>query len=103
MSIQVDKPQPGFFWTRLVKGGPKVGARIWEGRDVFGLPVMLAEVNGKPADAAEVWNYNANHRITEAEYRFLVADTAHAVAHRPDDPKATPDLPIDPLRCPIPF
>lgn len=93
-ATRVDQPQAGFYWTRLVRGGPKVGVRIWSEPDAFGLPTWRAEIDGKPADANEAWNHNAHRRITEAEYRFLVADAAHARAHRPDDPKATPELPV---------
>lgn len=93
---RIDQPEAGFFWTRLVKGGPKVGVRIWLEKSSAPDRVAdwRAEIDGKPADANEAWNHNAHRRITEAEYRFLVADSAHAKAHRPDDPRATPDLPV---------
>lgn len=101
--LQVDQPRPCFLWVRLVRGASMVGARIWQDKDAFGLTVMRAEINGRPCDAAELWNLHGHRQIDEAEFNFLMADSAHAKAHRPDDPKATPDQPINLLRAPPPF
>lgn len=93
----IDQPQAGFFWTRLTRGGPKVPVRIWQDGDSL---EWLAEVDGRPANAPDTWNVCAGHRIDEAEYRFMVADSRHAKAFRPNDPKATPTIPINPSRIP---
>lgn len=49
-SRAIDKPEPGFFRLRRVKGGPFVAGRITR---MFGQ--LYAEVNGAPASVEDVW------------------------------------------------
>lgn len=73
---RIDQPRAGFFLVRLVKGGPRVPARIVED---FGL--FSAEIDGKPCGAADsdplkadgvmrVWHYGTE--IERTEYRTLL-------------------------------
>src|SRR5574337_808244 len=89
--------EAGYYWTRLVRGGPKVPVRIWQDNDSL---EWLAEVDGHGAKVVPIWNFCCGNPIDEAEYRFMVADSRHAKAFRPNDPKATPTVPIDARRIP---
>lgn len=96
-------PVVGFYRRRLVRGGPWVPAKIWWDRGdtdpetghQMSDDVLRCVVNGKVVDPYEHWLWIGGNPITEAEYKFMVDDAAHARAHRPDDPKAKPDAPID--------
>lgn len=105
-------PQPGFFLTRLVKGGPLMPARIWRpcvctvngGEDgaehdwqptCDRNPPLAAEVNGQPHDVDRVWM--SRDVITEAEYRYLMDTAAWDRANDPTAPMANPAQPINPL------
>ena len=99
-----DTPVPGFYWTRLVRGGPKVPVRIWlddncrdpdTGEPMDRPPMMRATRGGKEVDLSQVWPYCAKHCINAAEYLFLEADAKHAQRYRPDEPEARPDEPVD--------
>lgn len=111
MTHRVDRPIPGWYRRRLVKGGPWVGARIW-----FGPPfdpvtrepldrshALRCEVNGEQVDVYDAWTWLAGEPITETEFRYLEALREHAIAHEPDLPAANPRRRIDPLRTPLPF
>lgn len=100
-AIVVDRPQPGYYKRRLVKGGPWVAVRIWieEERDEDGELLcdqkLLCLVDGKEADAYEQWPWVAGRAIPEHEYRFMVDDAAWCRKFAPDDPKANPTKPIN--------
>jgi hypothetical protein len=49
-SREIDKPEPGLFSMRLVKGGPPVAAEI-----AAKLGALTATINGQPADVEHVW------------------------------------------------
>ncbi len=101
--IDINEPKPGFYRRRLVRGGPWVPALIfWEYGDVddesghkLSDDVLHCYVNGQKRNPYTEWVFLGGQPITEAEYRFMVDDAAHARAHRQSDPKATPDQPID--------
>lgn len=102
-------PQPGFFAVRMVKGGPRVAARIvrsvatdpMTGETLDRSPVTWAEIAGKPVEVDRVWMFG--EVIDEAEYRRLTAVAEWARYFSPDDPAAAPDQRIDHLSTPIPF
>ena len=101
--ININEPQEGFYRRRLVRGGPWVPARIWweygevdqESGHKMDDDVLHCLVNGRRRDPYREWLWLAKEPITEAEFNFMVDDAAHAKAHRPNDPKATPGKPID--------
>ncbi len=56
-------PQPGFFRKRLSRGGAYVPVAIWEHEGQ-----IVALVDGKQADANEIWTYVCQHPISEQHY-----------------------------------
>lgn len=104
-----DLPQCGYYKRKLIKGGPYVSARVWreceidvETAESTERDVLLCEVNGFRRDPHSEWMRLATQPITEEEYRFEVADCAHARRYRPDDPKAQPHKKINLLATPAP-
>ena len=101
--IDINEPEEGFYKRRLVRNGAWVPARIWwvrgeideESGHQMSDDVLHCIVNGRKRDPYKEWIWLAKHRITEADYNFMVDDAAHAQAHRPDDPKAKPHKPAD--------
>lgn len=110
-------PEPGYYATRLVKGGPRVAVRIWfgsaiiDGEEQDRAPGWYCEIDGAttwserdkdtgyecsvPFDAGRVWPFCAKDRIDEGEYRYLLAMATHAKEHETDHPAATPRERID--------
>ena len=74
---QIDKPEPGLFRMTLCRGGPPVGARIFNG-----LTGLSATINGQPAEVEHVWTSGAF--IEREEWERLDAN-------RPADPA----VPVD--------
>lgn len=105
---------PRFYRGRLAKAGPFIGIKVF-----FGPPV----VDGDELDRSPRWQVLVDTETTaravimfgeaglpvevdgvtvrnlepttEADYRFLVADSAHAKEYRPADPKASPRQAVD--------
>jgi hypothetical protein len=116
-SVPAWPPVPGFYATALVKGGPRVAIRIWYGLPIIGDeeqdrgPRWNVSVDGRTDrwerdegniyrcrvafDVDRFWPYCAREPITEAEYRFLVADAEWTREHAPNHPKARPHKPVD--------
>lgn len=100
---RVDQPQPGYYKTKLVRGGPWVPARIWweppldpvTGELLDRPPMLLAERAGKPVDPYELWPHVAGREISEAEYRYLVDDAAWCQEWAPHEPQARPRERVD--------
>lgn len=122
--VDLNDPQPGYYKRRLAKGGVEVPARIWwewgdretcaacgglmgnihvgpcrecdgEGTVLMSDDILRCTINGEDRDPFEEWSWLAGHPITEAEYKYLMADAEHAREYRPDDPKANPRKPVD--------
>ena len=110
-----DTPRPGFFTTRLIRGGPRVPARMYLGcpmvpsDDTDAGPIdwchatdrcrhLQAEVDGKPASIYRVWP--GAGPITAADFAFLSADAAWERENQPSGPKANPHDPVDWLTMP---
>lgn len=107
---RVDTPAAGFYQMRLVKGGIFVGVRIWRG---FGLQDGIETDLGKSPEHIErgyhwrclidgveqhiwkAWPQCSGDEITEAEYRFLLAQRQHATQYQPDSPFANPRKKVD--------
>lgn len=115
-SVGIWPPVPGYYATRLVRGGPKVSVRIWYGQAVLEGEVQdrgydwRCEIDGTtdreerddtgyrcrvPLDVTRVWPWCAREPITHAEYLYLKAMAAHAKAHNPMHPAAAPRERID--------
>lgn len=109
---RIDRPQPGYWAVRLSKGGVEVAACIrWERTErepaepdnlMERSPILTARINGEIVPLDAVW-LRRGREISEAEYKFLVADRAWARAHAPTLPEAEPTQPVDLLTVKPPF
>ena len=66
-SRRIDQPEPGLFKMQLVARGPYVAARI-ERR----LGILVATINGVPADVDYVWT--SGDFVSDEQYEILLAD-----------------------------
>lgn len=114
----IDRPRPGYWAVRVRKGAVEVGARIyWTACPHCAAtiepesfppnvsersPTLAAEINGEPATLDEVW-LRRGRPLSEADYRFLLADRAWAAQHAPADPAANPREPVNWLTAPLPL
>lgn len=115
----IDAPVAGYYSTRLVRGGLRVGVRIWFGQPIIDgelqdrSPRWCCEVDGRtcradydddgnylgrvPLDPIldDVWSHCCDTPISEREFRFLAR--RREWAHEFDDthPAANPRRPID--------
>ena len=88
-------PQPGYFATRLVRGGIEVAARIWvvdgdrcpETGELMSDQEVFAELDGERTDPWRLWERTRGATIDEGRYRYLVAKRDAA---RRGDPELTP-------------
>lgn len=84
----VDEAQSGFFRKRTSRAGPFVPVALWHTDNG-----MVAIVDGKAADASEIWSFVCPHPITEAAYHERVktgkwADEDVAIAASLEPPPA---------------
>lgn len=106
----IERPETGYFVTRLVRGGPEVPARIWrpcactvnggddqqchDWRDTCDrYPHLQGEIDGTYADLWRVWT--GGRRTTESHWRYMTDVARWAETHAPQDPTANPKQPID--------
>lgn len=95
--VYEDSPQPGFYRTRNVKGGPWLPVIVWreppeidEVGDLMSDEVLLCMIDGKPANPYDRWLVFARNPISAEEYFALFAASSA--------PGAPPtNLPVDPL------
>jgi hypothetical protein len=101
-ALLVDRPVPGFYKLRFVRGGPWVPVRIYMGQapdpddgELRGMHTMRAMVDGKDMDPLWAWTACAGHPIAEHDYRYMRAMTTHAKTFEPDMPEANPRQAVD--------
>lgn len=85
-------PQCGFYRRRLFKDGPFVPVAIWKQDGEF-----VAVVDGKTADAADIWTWVCDKPITEAEYHKVMNGEGWS-----DEPRAATvpsNMPSDPFEA----
>jgi hypothetical protein len=107
---KINDPQPGHWMVRLVRDGPEVPAKIERidhepGNPANKLdtgPVMFALIAGEPVDPLAIW-HSRGRPIDAVEYAYQLADYLWCRDHAPDEPKANPRAPIDPLSGKLPF
>jgi hypothetical protein len=99
----------GWFKTRLVRGGPWVGARIWLERTVDAVTgellsdeILCCDINGQPCDPEDKWTWLAGHPILESEYDYLQKLGGFAKAYDKREPLARPNAPTDLMQVPPP-
>jgi hypothetical protein len=108
-SRRIDRPEPGFFRMRLVRGGVFVGARIYRPCPMHPETCealdrwfdLEAEIDGEPADVLRVWE--SGDPITPAEFAYLDARGAWARRVVPDHPFANPRRPVTWAEIPVLF
>lgn len=109
---RIDIIEAGWYWTRQVRGGPRMAARIWWGFPTWMTeeettdrqPAWNAEVDGQPHDDVDgLWVWVADKKIDQAEYDYLLARSHHARTWDPSMPEADPKKPIDLNRAKPPF
>ncbi len=103
MTRIINKPIPGFFKMRLVKGGPWVPALIYRPcplelhpetfQWIDRWPHLKAEIDGMPVSVDRIWT--SGRIIPVAEYLYLTADRAWVRQYAPDLPEARPKEAID--------
>jgi len=76
-------PQPGYYRKRAHKGGPWLPVAIWE-KD----GELVATVDGKPVDPAEIWTWVADKPVAYEEFRERM-DTGRWPGEAPE-PQPTP-------------
>lgn len=107
--IHMNDVHPGWFKTRLVRGGPWVGARIWLERTVdeatgelLSDEILCCDIDGKPCDPLDKWTWIAGHPIPQQEYDYLVNLKRFAQSHDPREPLAKPTKATDLMQVPPP-
>lgn len=95
--VRAGVPEPGFYRTRLVQGGPFVPARIWivrtmcpATREPMADDVYHAIAAGRPVSVWNVWPWWGKSPISRADYDHMEAVRTWATAHAPNDPAARP-------------
>lgn len=106
----IGDPQPGFYRTRLIRGGIMVPVRFWygppivDGEELDRSYRLNVEVNGRTdfvtedgtrelLDPFEVWPFC--QPITQREYQFMHQRIDWAQRYEPGHPAANPTTPID--------
>lgn len=97
------EPRAGYFKTRLVRGGPKAGVRLFYGppRDPHTGEEMdrswrwQAEVNGQREELDRVWPGCMREEIDKTEYNYLSRTQKHALSTDPYNPLASPKKAVD--------
>jgi hypothetical protein len=109
----MERPQCGWFLLRLTRGAVEVAASIQYERtehepdcpeNRMDRPsVLTGRINGEVCDWREIW-HSRTKEITEADYKFLLAERAWALKYAPNDPAAAdPHKPLDLRSAPMPF
>ena len=104
MAPRVDRPMPGYFKRRLIRGGVWVPVLVfrpcpidlepetWGWIDRW--PTLLAYTDGRQiVDAYNVWT--SLRPITQHEYEYLLSVNQWAREHAPEEPQAQPHKAVD--------
>lgn len=102
VDLLVDRPIPGWYRRRLVRGGPWVPVLIyWRcpmGEDCLPLdrsPVLLCQVAGEDADPYAQWSHVAGNPISAIDYEVMVRQRAWDIRYDPASPAANPKVRVD--------
>ena len=93
MTPVISKPERGYFTLCRRRGAYPLAVSIQPYGEEFS--ALVAEVGGEVEDLFATWEKCYGNRITESEYRFMLADATHCKIHEPDAPEANPFEPID--------
>jgi hypothetical protein len=104
VTMNIDQPQPGYYRTRQVRGGPWMPVVIrfevspdpdFPDNPMDRGPVWSCEVGGEYADAFEIWPYVHQEPISKSEFSYMIAANAWADEYAPLSPEANPRATID--------
>lgn len=112
MTARIDIPEVGFYWTRFVRGGPRIPARIWRpcwctvngGDDQAEhewqptcdrYPRLRCLVGERERNALLAWPSLIGRELPESEFRYLIAATRWEQTYAPHMPLANPTRPVD--------
>lgn len=101
ISVIADKPQPGFYFRRYVRNGPRlpVAIHLVNHLDRHGDPICDPTIEcfleGEEVDADRVWPNCAKHAITKEEHDHLISDRAWLVKYDPNGPETDPGVPVN--------
>ena len=116
-AVDLNRPEPGLYRTRLVKDGPWVPVEIarlccctvngtawsvehtWEPSCDRYSHVLRCTVDGRVDDVWRYWPHIARHRLTREDFDLLVATIAHERRHLPGSPYHNPRQPADLARA----
>ena len=100
----INRPEPGYWLTRLVRGGIEVPAAIIRhhttaepgepGNPMERSPFLAAHLNGEVVHLHQVWE-RRGREITSAEYEYRLRVKTWATAHAPEAPEANADRQMD--------
>lgn len=89
VTIRDGEPMPGYYRTKLVRGGPWVPARIWIERE-FGEDgeqvnpdVARCLIGDVEADAVQKWAWLSGHPVTLEDYKKMRAQENQLPATQP--------------------
>ena len=94
---RVDRPEPGYFELRLVRGGPLVGARIVH-EDGLWSAWIDGELADEPAPQPSLAVFRIWHGGSSCDrsiYDFRLAVKSWAMANDPSHPSMQPNAVID--------
>ena len=107
--VSPNEPECGWWLVKYGRYTAEVPAAIWSSPyepDTDNLldtgPILVAQIAGQDVDPVLVWTMR-KRPITEAEYKFRVADQAWLKQARPDDPKSNPRQRVDLKTMAAPF
>jgi hypothetical protein len=102
VTVPLWPPLPGHYRMRLVKSGPWVPVRVFQGfgadpdgGEPRGMWTWRAERRGVEVHIDQVWPSCAGEPISESEYQFLLARADYAMKHDNSLPDATPRQAVD--------
>jgi hypothetical protein len=108
----IGRPLPGYWAVRLRSRAVEVGARIYwhqtthepgeAQNEMERSRILSAEINGERVNPQDLWE-RRGRAISEAEYRYLIADRAWAATYAPTDPAADPAQPVNLATAKPPF
>jgi hypothetical protein len=105
-----NEPECGWWLVKWRRNSAEVPAAIWRIEHEPGEPdnildtgpIFVAAIAGEDVDPLSVWTMR-KRPISEAEYRYRVADQAWLRRARPTDPKVAHRQPVDLKRMPSPW
>ena len=109
--VDLNKPQPGFYMTRLVRDGPFVAVVIYRppaenpetGETTNRFGTLAATIDGEDRDVYAAWPWCAAHPISGRRYQQMLRKSKRAKMNDLGAPEANPRQRVDYNRLKPPF